>query len=51
MSKKDLAKGSKALGKVGEQEPKAGEFQGGTKGVAECEELHIAAGPNAQVHG
>ena len=51
VSKGDLAKGSKVLRKVGEQEPKAGEFQGRAEGVVECEVLHIAAGPNAQVHG
>ena len=44
-------KGSKALQKAGEQEPKAGDFQGKTKGVAKCEELYISVGPNAQVHG
>ena len=51
VSKGDLAKGSKALRKAGEQEPKAGEFQGRTEGVVECEEFHTSAGPNAQVHG
>ena len=30
---------------------KASEFQGRVEGVAEYEELYIAAGPNAQVHG
>ena len=51
VSKGDLAKGSKALQKAGEQEPKAGEFQGRAEGVVECEEFHTSAGPNAQVHG
>ena len=51
VSKGDLAKGSKALRKAGEQEPKAGEFQSRAEGVVECEEFHIAAGPHAQVHG
>ena len=37
-------KGSKALRKAGEQEPKAGEFQGRAKGVVEREELHVAQG-------
>ena len=50
VSKEDLAKVSKALRKAGEQEPKASEFQGRAEGVVECEEFHIAAGPNAQVH-
>ena len=44
-------KGSKVLRKAGEQEAKAGEFQGRAKGVTKCEEFHIAARPNAQVHG
>ena len=34
VSKRDLAKGSKALQKAGEYEPKAREFQGRAKGVA-----------------
>ena len=51
VSKRDLAKGSKALQKAIEQKPKAGEFQGRAEGVVECEELHIAARPNTQVHG
>ena len=51
ISKGDLAKGSKALRKAGEQEPKAGEFQGRAEGVVECEEFHTSEGPNAQVHG
>ena len=51
VSKGDLAKGLKALRKASEQESKAGEFQGRAEGVAECEEFHIAVGPNAQVHG
>ena len=38
------------LRKAGEQEPKAGEFQGRVEGVVECEEFHTSAGPNAQVH-
>ena len=39
------------LQKAGKQEPKAGEFQGRAKDMAKREELYIAAGPNAQVHG
>ena len=55
VSKGDLAKGSKALQKAGEQEPKTYQdraegvdtrcgIQDRAKGVAECEEIHIAAG-------
>ena len=51
VSKRDLAKGSKALRKAGEQKPKAGEFQGKAEGVVECQEFHTSVGPNAQVHG
>ena len=51
VSKGDLAKGSKVLQQAGEQESKAGEFQGRTDSVVECEGFHTAAGPNAQVHG
>ena len=45
-----MAVNSKMLQKVDEQKSKVGENQGRAEGVAECEELHIAAGPNAQVH-
>ena len=51
LAKEMLQKASETLQKAGEQESKADEFQGRTEGVAECEELHIAVGPNAQVHG
>ena len=43
-------KGSKVLRKASKQKSKASKFQGRIKGVAKCEEFHIAAGPNAQVH-
>ena len=49
--KETLRRAQKRYKKQGKQEPKAGEFQGRAEGVVECEELHIAGGPNAQVHG
>ena len=36
------------LQKVGEQQTKAGEFQGKAKYVVKCEELHIVAGPTSK---
>ena len=48
---KETLRRLKSVTKAGEQEPKAGEFQGRAEGVVECEEFHTSAGPNVQVHG
>ena len=51
LSKEALQRTQKCYEKQVNKNPKVVEFQGRAEGMVECEEFHIAVGPNAQVHG